>query len=154
MTQFHCEVCCRAATLEDVAQIMQLLEPDVLAKRLLRRSVKEVEELTRYAFVAEANQQIIGFCAVEIYSRKLAEIQCLVVDKTFRSQGVGRELVRLCLEIAQHQGVLEVLAITSSEDFLRSCGFDYALPDQKKALFCQLRPRHASENFDSVGEEQ
>lgn len=154
MTQSHTQVCCRAATLEDVAQIMQVLEPDVLAKRLLRRTVKEVAELTRHAFVAEANQQIIGFCAVEIYSRKLAEIQCLVVDKTFRSQGVGKELVRLCLETAQQLGVLEVLAITSSEDFLRSCGFDYALPDQKKALFCQLRPRHASENFDPVGEEQ
>ncbi|MEM6473811.1 MAG: N-acetylglutamate synthase, partial [Planctomycetota bacterium] len=31
--------------------------------------------------------------------------------------------------------------ISSSESFLQNCGFDYSLPDQKRALFFQLRPR-------------
>jgi len=39
--------------------------------------------------------------------------------------------------------VMEILAISSSDRFFESCGFDYALPDQKRALFFQLRPRHA-----------
>ena len=36
----------------------------------------------------------------------------------------------------------KVMAISSSEEFFKNCGFDYSLPDQKKAFFCQLRPRH------------
>ncbi|MGB7324458.1 MAG: N-acetylglutamate synthase, partial [Rubripirellula sp.] len=42
---------------------------------------------------------------------------------------------------AKDLNVMEVMAISSSEKFLQGCGFDFALPDQKKALFCQLRPR-------------
>jgi amino-acid N-acetyltransferase len=36
---------------------------------------------------------------------------------------------------------MEVMAISSSEDFLAKIGFNYALPDQKRALFFQLRSR-------------
>lgn len=84
----------------------------------------------------------VGFSAVEIYSPKLAELQSLAVHHEFRRTGIGRLLVRACVDRARSLGVMEVLAISSSEDFLKSCGFDYSLPDQKKALFCQLRPRH------------
>ena len=38
---------------------------------------------------------------------------------------------------------MEVMAISSSEKFLQDLGFDYSLPDQKRALFCQLRSREA-----------
>ena len=33
------------------------------------------------------------------------------------------------------------MAITASEGFLRKLGFDYSLPEQKRALFCQLHSR-------------
>lgn len=85
--------------------------------------------------------QIIGFSAVEIYSPKLAELMCLAVHHDFQGTGVGKALVSKCVQRAKDLGVMEVMAISSSEDFLRTCGFDYSLPDQKKALFCQLRPR-------------
>jgi hypothetical protein len=35
--------------------------------------------------------------------------------------------------------VLEVMAITSSDGFFISCGFDFTLPGEKKALFYQTR---------------
>ncbi len=119
---------------------------------LLDRSEAEVIELTRHGFVAErspegvpladqATSPIIGFSAVEIYSPKLAELQCLVVHHDYQGTGVGRALVNACVERARGIGVMEVMAISSSEDFLKTCGFDYSLPDQKKALFCKLRPR-------------
>jgi amino-acid N-acetyltransferase len=33
------------------------------------------------------------------------------------------------------------MAISSSDKFLQNLGFDYSLPDQKRALFYQLRTR-------------
>jgi amino-acid N-acetyltransferase len=79
---------------------------------------------------------------VEIYSRKLAEVQSLAVRDGFQKLGIGRELIHRVIERARDVGVMEVMAISASDSFLIHCGFDYALPDQKKALFYQLRPRH------------
>lgn len=135
----------RPATPEDAPQIAQLMEPAMQRSQLLPRSRQEITDLTRYGFVALCEGEVVGFCAAEIYSRKLAEIQGLIVDPRFRSQGVGKQLVRQSVKRARELGVLEVMAITANEDFLRSCGFDYALPEQKKALFCQLRPRPSEE---------
>ena len=138
----------RQAQPGDAAAIHALLRPYVAQRLLLSRTEAELIELTRHGFIAEVDPPIagtppcIGFSAVEIYSPKLAELQSLAVHHEFRRTGIGRLLVRACVERARSLGVMEVLAISSSEDFLKSCGFDYSLPDQKKALFCQLRPRH------------
>lgn len=131
----------RAAASDDAEGLLALLEPFVSARKLLRRSREELALLTKHGFVAEHQQRIVGFSAIEIYNRKMAEIQSLAVAEGFQGLGIGKRLVMLCLDRARELEVMEVLAISSSEEFLRSCGFDYALPDQKKALFCQLRPR-------------
>lgn len=131
----------REATADDAAEIWEFLEPFFDDRLLLRRTEEEVQVLSKHGFVAYEGPACIGFAAVEIYSRKLAEIQCLAVSAQYRNQGTGHELVRRCATRARELGVMEVMAISSSERFLQSCGFDYALPDQKKALFFQLRPR-------------
>lgn len=133
----------RQAIPTDAAAIHALMRPYVMQRLLLGRTEAEVIELTRHGFVATVTEsgRLIGFSAIEIYSTKLAELQCLAVAKDFQSSGIGRALVHQCVERANSLDVMEVMAISSSEDFLRSCGFDFSLPDQKKALFCQLRPR-------------
>jgi amino-acid N-acetyltransferase len=90
---------------------------------------------------ASDTKLIVGFSAVEIYSRKLSEVQCLAVHEDFHGRGIGSELVRCCVEKAREKGVLEVMAISASDNFLRNLGFQYALPDQKRALFYQLKTR-------------
>lgn len=132
----------RAASPADGELLHAFLEPYVKQRMLLRRSVEELSELTKHGFLAEADGHCIGFAAIEIYSRKLAEVQCLAVLEAYRARGIGRELVLRCIDRARQLGVMEVMAISSSDHFLRGCGFDYSLPDQKRALFCQLRPRH------------
>ena len=136
----------RQATANDAGIIHALLRPYVMQSLLLSRTEAEIIELTRHGFVAEISSddnelRIIGFSAVEIYSSKLAELQCLAVQNQYQGTGVGKALVTACVERARELGVMEVMAISSSEDFLKTCGFEFSLPDQKKALFCQLRPR-------------
>jgi amino-acid N-acetyltransferase len=97
--------------------------------------------LVANGFVATVVERVVGFAAVEIYSRKLGEIQCLAVEEGFQGLGIGSRLVALCVQRAREKGILEVMAISSSEHFLQKLGFDYSLPDQKRALFFQLRSR-------------
>jgi amino-acid N-acetyltransferase len=87
--------------------------------------------------VAESAGKIVGFTALEIYSPKLAEIRSLAVTEDRRGIGLGKQLVAACVELAARRNILEVMVVTSSEEFFQSCGFDFTLPGEKKALFIQ-----------------
>ena len=127
----------RVATADDLAGVSVFLQPFVDQKFILPRTSVEIELLLRNAFIAEAAGQIAGFAAVEIYSKKLAEIQCLAVSKDFRRQCIGKELVNRCVECAKAEKVREVMAITATEQLFQECGFEFALPGQKRAVFIQ-----------------
>ncbi|MCG8652067.1 MAG: GNAT family N-acetyltransferase [Pirellulales bacterium] len=131
----------RQAVPTDAGAIHALMRPYVMQRLLLPRTEAEVIELTRHGFVALCQDRLVGFSAIEIYSSKLAELQCLAVAQPFHSSGIGKALVTHCVQRARNLDVMELMAISSSEEFLRACGFDFSLPDQKKALFFQLRPR-------------
>lgn len=133
----------RPAVMEDVEHLEAFIAPFVAERKLLPRTTEELRELIRHGFVAELDGRIIGFAALEIYSPKLAELRSLAVAAELRGRGIGRQLVSACLQRAREWNILEVLAITSEEDFFKACGFDFTLPGEKKALFYQTRDPHA-----------
>ncbi len=127
----------RAARAGDAEAIAALIAPFVEAGKLLPRTPTEIRDLIPTGFVAEHEGIIVGFTALEIYSAKLAEIRSLAVHADQQGAGLGRQLVAACVELAGKRNILEVLVVTSSEEFFRSCGFDFTLPGEKKALFIQ-----------------
>lgn len=129
----------RPASRGDVARIHAFIRPYVAVGRLLERTMEELDVLVADGFVADDAGKIVGFAALEVYSKKLAELRSLAVADEYRRLGLGRKLVAACIERAREKNVLEVMAITSSEEFFRSCGFDFTLPGEKKALFLQTR---------------
>jgi N-acetylglutamate synthase-like GNAT family acetyltransferase len=131
----------RQATLEDVSALETFIEPFVREGKLLPRTREELDELIAHGFIALRDERIVGFAALEIYSKKLGEIRSLAVLPELQGQGIGGRLVAACVERARERNVLEVMAITSSEGFFRTCGFDFTLPGERKALFIQTRDR-------------
>ncbi|HIA62398.1 MAG TPA: GNAT family N-acetyltransferase [Planctomycetaceae bacterium] len=125
----------RSSLPRDQGLILDLIEPFVQQQLLIPRSTKEVSDLLEHGFVAIDSDELVGFAAIEIYSRKLAEIQCLAVCSQAHGKGIGTQLIAACLAKAKEHQVLEVMAISSSGDFLEKCGFDYSLPGHKRALF-------------------
>lgn len=133
------EVIIRRATPQDIPALAEFIRPFVEDHKLLPRTLDELEELLDGFYIALREGQIIGCAALEIYSRKLAEIRSLAVSPSVQGLGVGRRLVAACIELAREQNILEVMAISSAEPFFRSCGFDFTLPGEKKAFFLQTR---------------
>lgn len=129
----------RAAERIDAEKLMAFINPFVAENRLLPRTQDELDSLISTGFVAETGGLIVGFAALEIYSKKLGEIRSLAVSPLYQGMGVGKKLVAACVGLARQRDVLEVMAITASEEFFQSCGFDFTLPGQKKALFLQTR---------------
>jgi len=132
---YSAEIIIRPATGDDVPVLSRFLQPFIDDGVILPRTRRELSELQATGFVAESANQIVGFAALEIYSQKLAEIRSLVVSPDQQGSGIGKKLVTACVGKARDAGVLEVMAITSSEPFFRACGFDFTLPGEKKALF-------------------
>lgn len=133
------EVLIRRATIDDVDELTRFIEPFVLQGRLLRRTTMELEILVSHCYIAVYQGRIVGCAALEIYSNKLAELRSLAVAPEVRRMGVGKRLVTACVDRAKELQILEVMAITSSEEFFKACGFDFTLPGEKKALFIQTR---------------
>jgi N-acetylglutamate synthase-like GNAT family acetyltransferase len=130
----------RSAVSNDLLGIAQCIEPFVASGKVLPRTLNELESLLPHYVVAVAGEIIVGCAVLEIYSKKLAEIRSLVVSPDHQKLGLGKLLVEACIERAKAQEILEVMAITSREDFFLSCGFDFTLPGEKKALFYVASP--------------
>ncbi len=132
----------RPAVEDDADDVLEFLEKFVEARRILPRTMDELTGLMPTGFVAECDGQIVGFAALEIYSKKLGEIRSLCVEPSFQSRGIGRRLTQACVELAKDRNIFELMVITSSDEFFLSCGFDFTLPGEKKALFMQTRESH------------
>ncbi len=141
MSEIHQNITVRSVREADLSAIASFIEPFVGEGKLLPRTADELEDLLPHGFIAESDGQVVGFAALEIYSPKMSEIRSLAVAPEARGQGVGKQLVERCVECARERRVLEVMAITSNEDFFKRCGFDFTLPGEKKALFMQTRDR-------------
>ena len=133
------DVVIRPACIGDATSVARFLAPFVARGELLPRTEEELLTLLRHGFVAEAKGRIVGFTALEIYSEKLAEVQCVSVEEAYRGQGIGRRLVTLCVDRARQLHIAETMAITAREEVLRRCGFDDSLPGAKIALFVRNR---------------
>ncbi len=138
--EFPPEFVVRATSRADVAALDAFIDPFVQEGRLLPRTHDELADLTRHGFAAVLpDGRIVGFAALEIYSKKLGELRSLAVDPAYRRHGIGKALVLACLNRAKEERVFEVMTITSADDFFHKCGFEFTLPGERKALFHQTR---------------
>ena len=117
----------RHATQADWQSILALINqyPEVLVQDHL----PDAEEF----FVAEEGGQIVGCCALEVYSKRLAEVRSLAVAQEHQGKGIGTALIEACLKKAAELGVYEVLTITSALPLFEKHGFG-TFKNEKYAL--------------------
>lgn len=126
----------RSAKPGDISTIFKLVNQEARHGKILPRTRHNIKKEIATFFVAEEEKQIVGCVQLDIYSKKLAEIRSLVVDKKFRSNGIGSALLRACLKYAKQKGIREVLAVTADIPYFKKHGFKTVL-DEKFALFWQ-----------------
>lgn len=133
------EVTVRKASVNDLIELSDFIKPFVADGHLLPRTFDELEDFLDTFFIAEFDGHIVGCAALEIYNKKLCEIRSLAVDPHTQGLGVGKKLVTACVELARREGIYEIMAISAAEEFFKACGFDFTLPNLKKAFFLQTR---------------
>lgn len=112
------------ATLSDIPQMQVLVEKEVKIGTILNRNEDEVATNIRSYVLAKDGEKIVGYTALHIHSRRLAEIRSLIVDEAYRGQHIGQKMVEFTLNEAKMLKVEEdVLVLTYLPGFFQKLGF-------------------------------
>lgn len=125
----------REAHGKDLPDLLRLINARENNGKILRRTRKDIRKSIREFFVAEVGGDVVGCCALDIYSEKLAEIRSLVVEEGNREKGIATALLKRCLAAAKKRKIYEVLAITDRDGIFRRQGFSEQLQSQKALFF-------------------
>jgi N-acetylglutamate synthase-like GNAT family acetyltransferase len=87
--------------------------------------------------VAEHAGELVGCCALQIYSKRMAEVRSLAVLPEFQDQGIASKLVKRCVQRARDRGIRELFAVTSQTSFFGKLGFT-TFRREKIAMFFQV----------------
>ena len=107
----------RKATAEDFPAVRTLIQ--MFPQQLLQDHLPEPEEF----FVATVDENIVACCALEVYSKRLAEVRSLAVMPEHQGRGIATKLVEACLQEAKEKQIYEVLTITGSSALFEKQGF-------------------------------
>ena len=100
---------------------------------------KNLPRVTSF-FVGCVGGKLIGCCALQIYSKRLAEVRSLAVHPDFQDRGLASDLVERCTQRARERGVRELFAVTSQTSFFARLGFA-TFRREKTAMFLEVTPR-------------
>jgi amino-acid N-acetyltransferase len=112
------------AKLSDIPAMQALVVSEVKDGIILDRTEDEVATNIRSYVLAKDGDKLVGYTALHIHSRRLAEIRSLIVDEAYRGQRVGQSMVQFTLDEAKNIGVEEdVLVLTYLPQFFLKLNF-------------------------------
>jgi amino-acid N-acetyltransferase len=113
------------AKLSDIPQMQALVIGEVKDGIILNRTEDEVATNIRSYVLAKDEGKLVGYTALHIHSKRLAEIRSLIVDEAYRGQSVGKHMVEFTLKEAKELGVEEdVLVLTYLPQFFEKLNFN------------------------------
>ena len=112
------------AKLSDIPAMQALVATEVTDGIILNRTDDEVATNIRSYVLAKDEGKLVGYTALHIHSKRLAEIRSLIVDEPYRGQKVGQRMVEFTLNEARALGVEEdVLVLTYLPLFFQKLAF-------------------------------
>jgi amino-acid N-acetyltransferase len=134
----------RAARETDIGPMKALIDRYAADDRMLERSDRFLRANLADFIVADDEGTFLGCGALARLTPDLAELRSLAVAPDAGRRGVGKAIVRACIERARERGLRRVFALTLVPDFFSRCGFTLTslgrLPE-KSASECPVCPK-------------
>jgi len=113
------------AKLSDIPEMQAMVVSEVKDGVILNRTEDEVATNIRSYVLAKDEKKIVGYTALHVHSKRLAEIRSLIVDEKYRGKKIGQRMVEFTLNEAKELGVEEdVLVLTYLPLFFEKLGFN------------------------------
>lgn len=117
----------RKATKKDSVAIRSLI--NAFPDKLMQDHLPKISAF----FVAQENGKMLGCCALDIYSKRIAEVRSLAVSPAAQGKGIATLLIEACVKEAKKKKIYELLTITGAEKLFARHGFG-AFQNEKFAL--------------------
>lgn len=114
----------RKARVSEALDIKKLIDYYAKRNEMLSRSLSEIYENLRDYWVWEERKRIVGCVALHVSWINLGEIKSLAVAKHYIGRGIGKALVKKCLEEAESLGLKKIFVLTFSPEFFKKNGFE------------------------------
>ena len=129
------------AKLQDIQSMQSLVSEDVKSGVILNRTEDEIATNIRSYVLAKDGNRLVGYTALHIHSQRVAEIRSLIVDKEYRGQNIGQDMVQFTIDEAKSLNVQEdVLVLTYLPEFFKKLDFveidKELIPEHKIWLDC------------------
>ena len=131
----------RAATIDDVSNILELIKPLEQQGVLVRRSRERLEMEIEKFIVLERDGMTVGCAALYPYeSSSSAELACLVVHPDYQKHGRGENLLQFAENLAKQKNIEKLFVLsTQTSHWFKERGFAESsldvLPMEKKQLY-------------------
>ncbi len=131
----------RAANINDIGGILQLIKPLESNEILVERSREQLELEIGYFHVVEKDGMIIACVAcIPDSEHKIAEVACLAVHESYQRSGLGKQLLKIAELESIKLGIqqLYILTTRTSHWFIENGFFEgqvSSLPDSKQASY-------------------
>ncbi len=138
----------RAATIEDVAGILELIRPLEEEGILVRRPRDKVETDIEHFLIMERDGSIIGCAALHPFPDAAAvELACLSVHPEYRNEARGEQLLKTAEDEARAAGAKQIYVLTTRAiQWFEERGFRPVqlddLPVERQALYNYKRNSH------------
>jgi len=104
----------RAANIDDIGGILQLIQPLEASGILVERSRERLELEISYFFVIEKDGMVIACVAcIPDEQDRLAELACLAVDENYRKAGLGEQLLQMAEHEARKHNITRLFTLTT-----------------------------------------
>lgn len=113
----------RKARIQDVKTIKDLVNRYAEKGEMLPRALGELYDSIRDFSVYEENEKVIGVAALHVGWEGLGELRSVAVAPEHIGEGIGKKLVRACMDEAAQMGVKEVFVLTYVQEFFDKIGF-------------------------------
>ncbi|MFZ5723690.1 MAG: amino-acid N-acetyltransferase [Pseudomonadota bacterium] len=130
----------RAAVVEDVGGILELIRPLEEAGVLVKRAREQLETEIRFFHVIERDGSIIGCAALYPLADRAGELACVAVHADYQRAGRAAWLLEEIEKRARTQGMTRLYTLTTqTAHFFQEQGFAASapgdLPEPKKSLY-------------------
>jgi amino-acid N-acetyltransferase len=130
----------RAASIEDVGGILELLAPLEEQGILVRRSREMLEnEIDRFMLLVK-DGMVLGCAALYSYENNMAELACVAIHLDYQGGGRAERLLRAIEKNAKQKGIEQLFVLTTRtahwfvERGFKPAGVE-ALPEYKKQMY-------------------
>lgn len=119
------DVVIRKAQTRHARGIRKLIDAYSGERRLLSKATVAIyEDIQEFRVALTPGGHVVGCGALHVLWEDLAEIRTVAVDKDFRGQKIGHQIVSALLDDAREIGVTRVFVLTFESKFFSSFGFE------------------------------